>query len=348
MIVMENSGVNYSAPSVTRQDHTAVQKDIFLPLPSLALIGSKKCVKAFSTVPAFLAMSTTPGPAGHETPGPEIHIVPAEAVEGKVVAAAAGGGKSGYAKKRKQKGKAKRDASGILSAEDGSRKKRRRAVSEVEVKAAGLKLPVTLLQLQRGAGTTQSFRHLFSFGNSNASAHEAAPQINAEPAEACQLELKASHETASERELGGSATLAAKADPTKKKESEPVFSLFGEPVECAALNPSEIPFPLSPTVAESRLQPAPESSEFLRLAEATRKRPVVDYVAHDGLAGDQDAETMELALSFCGADRTVEELETEWTSGGKREAMREDLRLKRHKRLRGRVLGASTLPHLRT
>lgn len=65
------------------------------------------------------------------------------------------------------------------------------------------------------------------------------------------------------------------------------------------------------------------------------------YVVKDGLAADSHEEVLAMAKRFCGVDMSVEDLEREWTEGGRREALREDLRSKRHKRIRGRVLGAN-------
>lgn len=54
---------------------------------------------------------------------------------------------------------------------------------------------------------------------------------------------------------------------------------------------------------------------------------------------ESESEILALAMSFCGADSSIEELEKEWFEGGQREAMREELKRKRYKRLRGRKLG---------
>jgi hypothetical protein len=62
-----------------------------------------------------------------------------------------------------------------------------------------------------------------------------------------------------------------------------------------------------------------------------------DYVVHDGLASDDEADILALAMSFCGADKSIAELDDEWFNGGKREFFREDFRMKRMKRLRSRV-----------
>lgn len=55
-----------------------------------------------------------------------------------------------------------------------------------------------------------------------------------------------------------------------------------------------------------------------------------------GFGEDDESEILNLAMTFCGAGKSLKELELEWFEGGQREAIREDLRLKRYKRLRGR------------
>jgi hypothetical protein len=275
---------------------------------------------------------------------PEIHVISAGACKGK----------SGFAKLRQQKGKAKRDLL-LDSSADAVSNKRRRVTAQLGAKASPA--PVSSSQpavlrpkLQRGAGSTQSFRHLFNFG-SGAAGQPALPPI---PAVGCPPAVAesavGSFRPDKDERMGPALFSVALLDringgvtsinDAKKQNELPSFSLSGRGVNAVQSQ-------LSPFLPQQGAQMPHAHATSARLAEEGRRRAVAEYVVRDGLATD-DGNVMSLARSFCGADRTINDLETEWLEGGRKEAMREDLRMRRQKRLRGRALGASSMAQTRT
>jgi hypothetical protein len=287
----------------------------------------------------------TPTPWSERTmaSNPEIHVISAGACKGK----------SGFAKLRQQKGKAKRNLVSDSSANAVSNK-RRRVTAQLEAQASLAPVsssPPALLrpQLQRGAGTTQSFRHLFSFGSRTAG-QPALPPIPAvgRPPAVAESAVGSFRIDKDERLGPGSVSLALSDrmngevtsinDAQQQKELS-LFSLSGRGVNADQSQ-------LSPFLSQQGAQVSHGRATSSRLAEEGRRRAVAEYVVRDGLATD-DGNVMSLARSFCGADRTINDLETEWLEGGRKETMREDLRMRRQKRLRGRALGASSMAQTR-
>lgn len=164
---------------------------------------------------------------------------------------------------------------------------------------------------------TQSFRHLFSFGEKRS---ETLTKIGSGN------ELEEGHPTSKVE-----CTVSERAFQPAK---EP-FSLFGEPhisLEHAPSSPRR--GPETPASDEKRGSGSVGNGQEVRkIAE--------EYVVRDGLALDSENDVLAMARTYCGADCSVERLEEEWFDGGKKESMREVLRTKRLKHLRGRTLGSS-------
>jgi hypothetical protein len=167
------------------------------------------------------------------------------------------------------------------------------------------------------SNNTESFRHLFSFG-SKAPSPEVAAHAAAEPPESLSA---AAAKPAKDR------TVAAAAPVVR-------FSIRPEPDDVRAL----------PTKLAATYQA--DHTEDTSFVERTEGRSTFGrekgYVVHDGLAQDTPSDVRAMALKYFGGDKTVTELQTEWLDGGKRDDMREDLRLKRYRRKRGRVLGGGS------
>jgi hypothetical protein len=180
----------------------------------------------------------------------------------------------------------------------------------------------------------QSFRHLFSFakepevpsqGRRNSPNHEAnigGGETLVQGVRDRTMELDSNDD--GEPNLGGKMfALVAESDDEVDRDPEMTALGFGTGdcgTDAAMINIAKAPGTASPAV------PRPD---------------VDDYVVHDGLASDDEADILALAMSFCGADKSVAELDDEWFNGGKREFVREDFRMKRMKRLRSRVQSSS-------
>lgn len=191
-------------------------------------------------------------------------------------------------------------------AKEPPRKRRRSSSSKAEKKAAPAADAPTKRSLL--SKDTSSFRHLFSFGDGGGE----------EKDKGCDVEWKDRDEAPAPTPVPGSIfakleTAAARVGGNEAEEEQ-----------------------VEEVVEEMEVEVA-QGEEYYE-AEPVAE-PV--YVVRDGLAANSHDEVLAMAKRFCGVERSVEDLEREWTEGGRREALREDLRSKRHKRIRGRVLGAN-------
>jgi hypothetical protein len=208
---------------------------------------------------------------------------------------------------------------------DVRRPKRRRAKGQASAGdggAVGGDAPELLPKRSLLSSNTQSFRHLFSFGS------KAAPAPSAGLKESSAADAAAA--AAAAAATAGKDAVAGRSAADEDADRVAPFSLFGSPVEAEQLRG---PLPVGRADVS-----AGDGSDAVGPGTPT---PGV-YVVRDGLAAESAEEILSMARRYCGADRSPEDLEAEWLDGGKKEALREDLRLKRYKRLRGRVLGPAT------
>jgi hypothetical protein len=189
------------------------------------------------------------------------------------------------------------------------------------------------------ASHVQSFRYLFSFGDGaqnpvdDTTSTAAQVEMDVDKTQVVSESTVKEPYRAVERQVRGNAgnfSLLGFDDGTESTaDQEPTLSKSASNMYTPDLPKLDLVKTgnTRPSTAELALTVAP--------AELNVNSMVEDV--HDGLAADSEADILALAMSFCGADRSVAELEEEWFNGGKRESIREDFRLKRMKRLRGRV-----------
>lgn len=200
-----------------------------------------------------------------------------------------------------------------------SKRRRVNAQCDLQIPSTAKEEDMPQLKSDLLSNNTQSFRHLFSFGSANMHAE------NATNANATNANITTSEVTAAIDDNGARVSLTSEAVVrfTVFDEEEDILNVRADP---SAAVPVDV---ASDTACDASVvcSPTPETRS--------------DYVIHDGLALDSPAVVRALALDYCGHGRTVAELQAEWMDGGKKNGIREDLRLKRYKRLRGRVLGKS-------
>lgn len=204
-----------------------------------------------------------------------------------------------------------------VASNDGKPSKRQRVVvrrgkKEQDGDMAKAQGPVVKRDLL--STNTQSFRHLFSFGTDQGGGAGSANAVGiVEPA----------------GESGG------RTEQIKPLDAEPEpavrFSIFDEE-EVVPETAVEDPSALGGLGATNQ-----EGLEVVSIPSAKAEKEEV--FVHDGLAHDSPADVRVMALEFNGSGCSVAELQTEWLDGGKKDELREDLRMKRYKRMRGRAPG---------
>lgn len=169
---------------------------------------------------------------------------------------------------------------------------------------------------------TQSFRHLFSFGS------KTGPVKDRHGLEPGPKDVR----------IGGDSDDSASVE--SPEDTKEVFSLLGKPVVAGEKDsPVGDSAPVQFAVHAAPLTLTPNTHDAK--PEPLAKPIAEEYVVRDGLVLDSDFDVLSMARTFCGADCSVERLESEWFDGGKKEVIREVLRTKRHKHLRGRTLGST-------
>lgn len=159
---------------------------------------------------------------------------------------------------------------------------------------------------------TQSFRHLFSFG-------------------ANQTAGVGGTETVSGDRKEGESGREAKVEKSPSVEPAIRFSIFDDE-EDVTVKTAESPSGIADSLTTSH-----GDSKGLLFSEPAQG----EFLIHNGLAHDSPADVRAIAVGFNGSCSSVAKLQSEWLDGGKKDELREDLRLKRYKRMRGRVLGKS-------
>lgn len=190
----------------------------------------------------------------------------------------------------------------------------RRGNEDKDGEEAEVQRPVVKRELL--STNTQSFRHLFSFALDQGDGADSANAVS---------------ENGNKRESGGGA------EPSKPRDVEPEvrFSIFDEE-EVVVKTAAEASPALAGLDASDKHDVEVQNLPFAKAAKE-------EFVVHDGLAHDSLADVRAMALEFNGSGLNIAELQTEWLDGGKKEDLREDLRLKRYKRMRGRSLSKDGL-----
>lgn len=161
---------------------------------------------------------------------------------------------------------------------------------------------------------TQSFRHLFSFGGYRRCG------IGGESFMSC------------DDKTDGNGINDKQSEPPDVK-SAFRFSIFDD--EVVAENAAEDP---SASVSLDPTNGPCVQVDNVSFAEAQKQEVVV----HDGLAYHSPEDVRAVALKFNGSGCSLAKLQTEWLDGGKKDEVREDLRLKRYKRMKGRASTSCT------
>lgn len=188
-------------------------------------------------------------------------------------------------------------------------------------------------KIARPSSQPSSLRHLFSFGAGGKGNSAVKNGGESKSDKTTTSSGKAVKEQGCDSSL--SEFSAPKAGPFSLSSALNLHE--DDTVQCEAVGSSP-----RNTTADIQMQPAVAAVDKgdTQVPEVPNGNIRLPHVAprepSDGLASEKDADVLALAESFCGAERRIEDLESKWF-GGQRESLREELRLRRMKRLRGRA-----------